>query len=136
MKMKMKTLIAEDDLVARFMLKELLSEFGPCDTVGDGREAVDLFAMALDKADPYRLVCLDILMPEVDGQQVLAEIRAMEKERRIKGADEVKVIMITAVDDPKSVFKAYYHGGATSYIVKPIDKRKLLDEIRLLGLIR
>ncbi len=42
--------------------------------------------------------------------------------------------MISALDDPKNVVKAYSKGGATSYIVKPIEKEELLSEIRKLGL--
>ncbi len=132
----MKTLIVEDDLVARFMLKEFLSDYGTCDMVVDGEEAVAAFGIALEKGVPYDLICMDILMPRLDGQAALQRIRTMEKERGIKEADEVKVVMLTALDDPKNVMTAYYRGHATSYIVKPIDREKLLEEIRLLGLIK
>ena len=42
---------------------------------------------------------------------------------------EVKVIMLTALDDPRSVFEAYYRGGATSYLTKPLKRKDLLDEL-------
>jgi two-component system chemotaxis response regulator CheY len=42
--------------------------------------------------------------------------------------------MTTALDDPKNVVQAFYKGKATSYIVKPIAKKKLLEEIEKLGL--
>jgi two-component system, chemotaxis family, chemotaxis protein CheY len=132
----MKTLIVEDDLVARFLVKDFLSEYGPCDMVADGEDAVAAFGIALEKDAPYDLICMDILMPRIDGHEALQRIRAVEKARGIKGSDEVKVIMITALDDAKNVMNAYYRGGATSYIVKPIDKAKLIEEIRLLGLIK
>lgn len=131
----MRVLIAEDDFVARRILKEILSPYGDCDVVVDGEEAVRAFQLALDEQNPYHLVCLDIMMPNLDGQDALKRIRALETERGIDKKAETKVIMITALSDPKTVFNAFYRGGATAYIVKPIDKTKLLNEIRQFGLI-
>ncbi|MEE4357097.1 MAG: response regulator [Desulfococcaceae bacterium] len=131
----MKILIAEDDFISRRILKELLSPYGDCDVVVDGEEAVQAFQMAIEEKKYYDLVCLDIMMPNTDGQEALKQIRETEKNRGIRGSAEVKVIMVTALDDPKTVFQAYYKGGATSYIVKPIERKKVIDEIRALGLI-
>ncbi len=132
----MKSLIVEDDLMSRFMLKDFLSPYGECDTVADGSEAVQAFKMALDKNVPYDLICMDIIMPYLDGNEALKQIRETEKEKGIKGSDEVKVIMTTSVDNPRIAIEAYYKGGATSYIVKPVRKQKLLEELRILGLIK
>jgi two-component system chemotaxis response regulator CheY len=131
----MRVLVVEDDFTARFMLKEILSPLGDCDIVVDGREAVRAFRLAWEEKLPYDLVCMDIMMPHMDGQEALGKIRDMEKEMGIKGPDEVKVIMITALGDPKTVVKAFYKGGATSYLVKPIDKGRVLGEIHNLGLL-
>ncbi|RPI73806.1 MAG: response regulator [Desulfobacteraceae bacterium] len=131
----MRVLIAEDDFVARRILKEILSPYGDCDVVVDGEEAVRAFQLAHEEQNPYHLVCLDIMMPNLDGQDALKRIRAVESERGIEKKTETKVIMITALSDPKTVFNAFYRGGATAYIVKPIDKTKLLNEIRQFGLI-
>lgn len=131
----MKILIVEDDFVARRTLKEILSPYGECDVVVDGEEAIQAFQLAWDERAPYRLICMDIMMPHVDGQESLRQIREIERHMGVKGADEVRVIMISALDDPKTVVDAFYRGGATSYIVKPIQKKKLLEEIRSFGLI-
>lgn len=129
----MKILIAEDDFVSRRILKEMLSPVGDCDIVIDGEEAFNAFRLAWVEGNPYDLVCLDIMMPNIDGKVALKRIRDMEKEIGIEGSKEVKVIMITALGDPKTVFESYYNAGTTSYIVKPIDKDKLLNEVRSLG---
>ena len=131
----MKILIAEDDFMVRRILKEILSPYGDCDIVIDGNEAVQAFRMAWEDNKPYDLICLDIMMPVMDGQEALKIIRKEETEMAVHPSEEVKVIMITALDDQKSIFEAYYKGGATSYIVKPVDKEKLLEEIQKLGLI-
>ncbi len=131
----MKSLIVEDDLVARFMLKEFLEPYGPCDTVADGDEAITAVKMTLDRKMPYDLICLDIMMPNVDGQTALRRIRAIEAEGGVTEAGRAKIIIITALDDPRIAFDAYYRGGATSYIVKPLDRERIIEEIRILGLI-
>ena len=131
----MKVLIVEDEFVSRKIIKDILSLYGDCDVVVDGDEGVQAFKLAWEEFSPYDLVVMDIMMPNTDGQEALKQIREIEKGIGIEGSKEVKVIMVTALDDPKNVFEALYQGGATSYIVKPIDKEKLLDEIRDFGLI-
>ena len=74
----MKTLIVEDDFLARALLSTLLSEYGECHLVVDGEEAVSAIGKAYEKGEPYDLVCLDIMMPVMDGQ------KALEK-RRVNG---------------------------------------------------
>ena len=130
----MKILVAEDDFIARRILKDILSPLGDCDIVVDGEEAVQAFRLAIEDQMPYDLICLDIMMPNLDGREALKQIRKIETQQGIKPFDEVKVIMITALGDPKTVVEAFYKGGATSYIVKPIEKIKLLTEIRQMGL--
>jgi len=131
----MKVLIVEDDFVSRKLLQSLLGHYGECDIAVNGNEAVAAFSLSMESDSPYDLICMDIMMPGMDGQQALREIRAMEKGAGIAEVDQVKVIMTTALDDPRNVVESLYRGGAVSYIVKPIDKAKLLGEIRQMGLL-
>jgi two-component system chemotaxis response regulator CheY len=131
----MKVLVVEDDFVSRKLLQKLLGHYGECDVAVNGLEAVKAFKIALEEGRPYDLVCMDIMMPELDGQQALKEIRNMERQNSISEADGVKVIMTTALDDPRNVVVSLYKGGAASYVVKPIDSKKLLEETSKLGLI-
>jgi two-component system chemotaxis response regulator CheY len=73
-------------------------------------------------------------MPNMDGQEALQEIREIEEELGVPEADKVKVIMISALDDSKELHDAFFLGDATSYLVKPIRKKTLIDEVRNLGL--
>ena len=132
----MKTLIVEDDFISRRLIKEILTPYGDCDIAIDGEEAVQAFRMALDEKKPYNLITMDIMMPNVDGNEALKRIRLLEKERKIDGPLEVKVIMTSALDDPRTVVESLYKGGAASYLVKPITKAKLLGEIRSFGLLK
>jgi two-component system chemotaxis response regulator CheY len=131
----MKVLIVEDDFISRKLLVKMLGHYGECDVAVNGMEAIEAFTLALDSSSPYDLICMDIMMPHIDGQQALKEIRNIEKERGITPANEVKVIMTTALDDPKTVVESLYKGGAASYVVKPIDRKKLMDEVRKLNLL-
>ncbi len=131
----MKTLVAEDDFISRLVLQKILQPFGQCDVAVNGKEAVEAFSWAIDGGEPYELICLDIMMPEMDGKEALAAIRRKEKERNVLPGNEAIIIMITALDTPRDVIEAYYKGGCTSYLVKPINKAKLLGIIKELHLV-
>jgi len=130
-----KCLIVEDDFISRRVLKELLASSFDCDIAVNGEEAVTSFRLAHEGKRPYDLICMDIMMPGIDGQEALRSIREIERTLGVPPHLEAKVIMTTALDDPRTVVRAYYKGGATSYIVKPISKQKLMRELRILGLV-
>jgi two-component system chemotaxis response regulator CheY len=130
---KMKILIVEDDFMVRQVLRDILEEYGTVDIAVNGEEAVQAFRVAWRKDEPYDLLCMDIMMPIMDGNEALIKIRDIELSIGIIGSNEVKVIMISALDDAKTVVKAYSKGGATSYIVKPIEKDRLINEMRAIG---
>jgi two-component system chemotaxis response regulator CheY len=130
----MKTLIVEDDFVSRLLLQELLKEYGPTHIAVNGREAVDAVRIALAVDKPYDLICLDIMMPELDGQSALKEIRSMEESKGINSSSGSKIVMTTALDDTKNVFGAFKE-LCDAYLCKPIEKDKLLSELHTLKLI-
>lgn len=132
----MKVLIVEDDFTSRKMMQSILEAHADFDIAVNGKEAVDAFQTALDANKPYDLICMDIMMPEMDGQEALKLIRGIERDRGLRGPNEVKVIMTTALDDPKNVIEAYYKGGATSYLPKPIDRQLFIHLLRNLGLVK
>ncbi|MFW5486962.1 MAG: response regulator [Desulfovibrio sp.] len=131
----MRALIVEDDFTSRKLLQKILSPYMECDIAVNGQEAVDAFRMAAEEGRPYDLITMDIMMPEMDGQGALKEIRAIERKTNTPSEKESKIVMTTALDDPKNVVEAYYKGGATSYVPKPIDKHMLLHLLQNLGLI-
>ncbi len=130
----MKTLIVEDDRFCSMVLEKILTPYGECIVAVNGQEALDEFQNAHKKKEPFDLVCLDIMMPKMDGQEALKEVRKIEENMKILGLDGVKIIMVTALDDNKSIMQSFRE-QCEGYIVKPIDKNKLLNEIRLLGLL-
>ena len=131
----MKILIAEDDVMTRAVLQEMLAEVGTTHGVEDGQQAINLFTQALKDKDPFDLVCLDIMMPEMDGHQTLQQIRKVENDLGIIPDLQVKVIMITALNDPENRMKAHVQGHCEAYLTKPIKMDELLNQIKSLGLV-
>lgn len=130
----MKTLLAEDDFVTRKFMEKMLEKYGECDVVVDGNGAIDAFMIALDGNEVYDLICLDVMMPEMDGYQVLKGIRNIEKAHRISKEQGVKIIMITALNEQQSIDMAF-ELGCSVYCAKPIDIEKFEEALRDLKLI-
>lgn len=130
----MKILIAEDDFASRNAIKNFLKQFGECDITVDGMEAIDAFMMAQESGEPYDLVCLDVMMPVMDGYQALKGIRDIEKEKGVSAKNAAKVIMTTALNEERNVRKAF-EMGCTVYCAKPIDLDRLKKALVKLELI-
>jgi two-component system chemotaxis response regulator CheY len=136
MEINMRTLIVEDDYTSQIILENALKSFSSCDAVTNGVEAVAGFRRALDEARPYDLICMDIMMPELNGQDALRQIRHIEKTMDVPAADEVKVVMTTALSETRQVADALFKGGASAYFVKPIHIDHFLKELKALDLIQ
>jgi two-component system, chemotaxis family, chemotaxis protein CheY len=131
----MKTLIVEDDFTSRLLLQELLKSYGPSHIAVNGEEAVEAVNAALEAGEHYDLICLDIMMPKMDGQVALRIFRDQEEARGIRSSEGAKIVMTTALSDIQSVMEAY-RNLCDGYLTKPIEKAKLLEELRNLKLIK
>jgi two-component system chemotaxis response regulator CheY len=129
----MRSLIVEDDFSARKLLQVYLADYGDTSIAVNGKEAVSAVEDSLNCGKPYDLICLDVVMPEMDGLGALKHIRKLEQDRGMTGLDGAKVIMITCRDQPRDIFTAF-KTGCEAYIVKPVRKGKLVEEMTKLGL--
>ena len=130
----MKILIADDDNDAAQMLDMILSPYGESTIVSDGIEAFKAFADAWESDDPYDLLCLDIMMPRMDGIEALKAVRKAEEEMGIGGSEGVKVLMITAREDDETVLGAL-RAGCEGYVFKTSGRKKIIEKLGELGLI-
>ena len=130
----MRILIAEDDFASRLFMKKFLSKYGECDVVSDGIEAVDSYLNSIKEKNIYDLICLDIMMPRLDGMKALKIIRDIEKQMEKEIAKKVKIIMTTAINDKETVLNAY-DTGCEAYAWKPIETDKFIIVMKELGLI-
>jgi len=129
----MRALIVEDDFTSRLVMQRFLSRYGECHVAVNGKEAVQAFQAAADSGQAYDLVCMDIMMPEMDGKEALRKLRAIEEARGILSTSGAKVIMTTAVNGLRDV-SACYSELCDAYLVKPIDLGELREHIEAYGL--
>jgi len=122
----MKALVTDDDLTTRIVLQELLSPYAEVHSCVDGAEAVQACTRALDHGAPYDLICLDLLMPIMNGLEALKLIREEEERHGRSRPHGAKVIVTTASGDPDSINTAFQQ-LCDAYIVKPIDGAQLLN---------
>ncbi len=131
----MKILVAEDDFASRRFLAKFLSQFATVDITVDGVEALDAYLLAEKDNSPYDLICLDIVMPKVDGVEVLKSIRDYESSKGIMPDKRVKIIITSALHETHLVQKSFEF-GCEAFITKPIDTEKLIEVMVKLGLIK
>ena len=130
----LKVLIADDSDLQADILESILNDLG-IDNVTkaiNGIHAVENFKAALQNGTGYSLVFLDIVMPEMDGQEALKRIRALEK---AAGDDKSTIIMLTALSSPEDMLSALIDGDCTDYVVKPVAESLLKSILVKYGLL-
>lgn len=115
--MSVRILLADDDDLLRNLVKEVLEEEGfSVFVASDGEEALDIFWTNPD----ISLAILDIMMPKIDGLQVLDEIR----ERT-----DVPVLMLTALGDSTNELMCL-RKGANDFVSKPFHYDILIERVK------
>lgn len=129
----MKILIVDDEYLNCKLLTDLLKDFGECVTASEGNSAISLFKKALEANVPFDLVCLDIMLPEKSGHDVLHTIRVLESDYSVK--NKCRVIMVTALNEKENKTEAFYD-HCDGYLVKPIDQNLLFEMLNKMNLIK
>jgi two-component system chemotaxis response regulator CheY len=122
----MKALVVDDDLTTRIVLQEILARYAEVHSCVDGVEAVHACTRALEHGAPYDLICLDLMMPNMNGLEALKLIRQEEERHGRYRPRASKVIIATASDDSDSIHNAFRE-LCDAYVVKPIDAAELLN---------
>jgi HD-like signal output (HDOD) protein len=117
----MRILVVDDEIVSRKKMLKILGKFGECEVALTGTQAVEVFREALEKQTPFELITLDIMMPEIDGKQVLQHIREYEKQKDVPREQWVKVFMVTSATD--------------EYITKPFSMETVMKKLGENGLL-
>ena len=129
----MKILVAEDDFVSQLLMKEYLHDYGSVHLAVTGREAATLASAALAAGEPFDLICLDVMMPEMDGQQALQEIRAAEATITGRPGKRSKIVMTTALAERKAMIQAF-QSQCDGYLVKPYDRVSVAATLAEIGI--
>jgi two-component system chemotaxis response regulator CheY len=127
----MKALIVDDIEISRDLLAIFLE--GRADTVmaESGEEAVSLVKEALRTDNHFDLICMDIGLPGISGQQALKAIRDLETAH---GDVRATVFMVTASSDPDDMFDALMQGGCDDYLTKPLMRQSFMTLLDKHGL--
>ncbi|NCQ36280.1 response regulator [bacterium] len=129
----MQILIVEDDFISRRLLCRYLEPLGNCDMAVNGKEALAAVRSTLESGDHYNLICLDIMMPEMDGHEVLEGVRQLEDQHDIPAEQRCRVVMTSALEKQEIIDKTK-DAEADDYIVKPIVRRNFMETLERLGL--
>ena len=124
----LKFLVVDDNKETLLLLELILSKHGKCITVDNGGDALKEFELAHEKKTPFNLIFLDIMMPRMDGHEVLKSIRTLEQ-TKYPPDSRAKITMLTALGSPKSRFTSYEE-GCEYYLVKPIIKAEIVEIIQ------
>lgn len=128
----MKVLVAEDDMASGKFMEKLLTKYGEVVVARDGIAAVDEFVNAINGGKSFDLVCMDIMMPKIDGYKALQSIRDAERKLSVPRDARCKVIMVSALDE--SFDSNVASDDYEEYMCKPIDIIKFDTIIKKLGL--
>jgi len=111
-----------------------MSTYGECDITVDGIGAIEAIVKALDLGKAYDLICLDVMMPKVDGIKVLKTIRELEYLRGLEEETRSKIIITTAFAETDYVMSAI-QTDMEAYVSKPIDIDNMKEVMKKMGLI-
>ena len=116
---KYRVLVVDDSMFVAKQLTQILSSDGYeiVATAQDGKEGVDKYKELCPNVD---IVTMDITMPRMDGITALEQIMAFDK--------NAKVVMVSALGKEELVKKSLLL-GAKNYIIKPLDRKKVLERI-------
>jgi len=128
-----KCLVVDDDLLGRELITQYLQNVPVVDTAADGQDAVGKFRTALAAGDPYELILLDIVMPDMDGITAGKEIRKLERDMALSVDKQVKIIMLTAQNTPQDVMQSMLAAQSSAYLIKPVAPEKVIKTIGQLG---
>lgn len=132
----MRCLIVEDNDFSREGLVFFLADHAEIETAENGRVGAERFGKALAEGRPFDLVLLDIIMPEMDGQQALRLMRQAEKDAGRNAGEKAVIIMTTALNAAENMEEALWDGDGTDYLVKPIVRADLMAMLKRYQLLR
>ncbi len=129
----MNIMIVEDDYASSLLLKKYLEKFGDVSTAENGKLALEMFVDAYKNEHPFDLVCLDIMLPLMNGQEVLVAMRDEENRRHIQGLDKAKIVMVSALNEAKQIMLSFKE-QCDGYLTKPVFYDKLMTELEKLDI--
>ncbi len=131
----MKSLVIDDDASSRALFVRCLEKYGDCDTASIGFDGINKFREAFKSAEPYDLVVIDIILPDINGNEVLKMIRTEEDMSRTPDYFRTGIILTTSLDDNENrKLSEELTPGKEVYYVKSYGANGLNEKLQELGL--
>ena len=124
----MKTLVIDAEEAIKQSICGVFANNGTCDGATDGQMGLDLLKQAFKLKQPYTLVILDIVLPEVDGHTIIKRIREWELEQGVDPLNESKILVVSRRRDEPTILKAF-RNGATGWISKPVAVEEIIHKL-------
>jgi two-component system chemotaxis response regulator CheY len=133
---RLRLLVAEGDPDSRVVLQDLLSKYGECRIAVNGREAVEAFRSARQEGRGYDLICMDIQLPEMNGQEAVYAIRSIEEHEKLYSSRSVKIFMTADIRNIRALsVTASFKALCDARLFKPIYAARLDEHLRSCGLV-
>ncbi len=129
---RLKILCVDDDLVSRNKMQAILEIKGDCRLASTGGEAIAILKKCILEGERFDLITLDIGLPDLDGIEILQQIRKMETDIGLGEPQRAKIIMVTSHSDKDRVLNCL-KAGCNDYIVKPFDITILVGKLEKYG---
>ncbi len=124
-----KILLVDDEPINTQLLQTMLSGFGNCTVINKSVQVMEEIKSQSKSGKNFDVIYLDIKMPELDGHELLREIRLFEFQNHLPKA---KVFMATALDDVHNVMDSFME-DCQEYITKPFDKKEIEGKMEKYG---
>jgi len=129
-----KSLVVDDDNTCSYIYQTQLSKLGVCEAVGDGYKAISEYEASINRGEPYELLVIDIMMPEVTGYDVLQQVRTLEAARGMGFPNCARVILTTGLDDEENrKLEAELNPLCEAYLPKTSDTKSLYEKLDFFG---
>lgn len=128
----MRVLIVDDDLSTRKLLQVILRKYAECELAEDGSLGVEKIKKSFEDNTPFDIIFLDVMMPGLNGHEVLVELRKLEEEKGILLGHGAQVVMETCLNDNSTILDSFRE-GCEYFIVKPFNKQQVLDLLEKMG---
>jgi len=124
-------LIVDDRKADRELVRDIVKQRMECTLAASRAEALRVVREAFDEGRPFDLAIVDVMMPDGDGHTLVDALRGLEGEYRVAKSARTPILHVTGLWNKNEFAKAYKE-GVEHYVGKPIDPRRLLDEIEVL----
>ena len=107
----------------------IVNELGDYNIVDSGSAALDAFDAVWKAGLPFDVIFLNLSTPDMNGIEVVKNLRFLEKEKEIPKKAPAKIIMIALTSDKETVMDCF-DAGCNNYIVKPVDKEIVTGKLK------